>query len=998
MNTHIFRLAVVVTLVVCLFSGAFFYSGCGTDKTETQVNFLVEEYLDNSFLSRIDPSISGAFSGIPLARAYHETQGYYELSFTKTAYDVDESSQWTTGELQDKIEPDNLHTWPNVINLTLLHDENAVLLNDLLAPLSEYDQNGLINSEVIPALRDGSRIFLARDFITTLVRDDKVYTEIPYFLFINLDMPKINAVLELQGFNPDAPFPDAPFIHDPHVEKLIQLLIQGSDLNGELWHMCLRGNEKIQKFQAVVVSKDGAGEFDIRLMTSTCEDCCLGYKYQFNPPLYPPKKGERIPVPELSDKFDPGRNPNINLNNKLGQPVIGLAQGDVPSLIDKNPIIPVPDDDTVIAPGEEQELESETADELSEDPCCQSWPYAKLSREEIDCHLGELEKLQKELEKLKNSFEYQKRSQHGMENMDPVVQQWLKLDEFDDPYLSVNLTIYYQEVLYGLAFDDQYKTMVLDELDKLISQCSGCSKSSSPIEIKVNKKPKTTKTASINCDCDCDAKDACLYKNPLENSDYTQRKECLEKSIDSLQNQINDMNKELVALHKQFPKMKLLFDRTTIWDNIFYDGVTGIDARAFCLSPSGPGIQDYGVAEFFHNVYLGIVANNQSVDEAIKNAITEDMRKSQKAAGLVECALTQLGKSLKTAYEKELKNRGYSEKDIEILLNKNLTPEEKQAVEQVEKLRKEIQLKDLLRNKILLALVNMDRKQSECAKKYMEKKQCELTVAMAMMEGFKQSVASGELNFDTGFKTDFAHCDFCKEIQRLACCHGGNPACTSACKNYPADCCTDFKFPCGFMKYLICFGKSALYAKEQDKEEAEEQGEDVLFCPEFEYNSDPSCANNTCVTNEVCEKCTKKVLPTTVPTVVPPGVAPPTTFTLPPTVISPPTETLPPTTQVLRADASANAESLRDQSGCRSTLTVSYNAQDLTGGSYPVVRVVLTVNGQPWHDSGTISTVNYQNAVSKEVGCGQTFNIQVTATNKNGQMVTVPGSITTPIP
>jgi hypothetical protein len=149
-----------------------------------------------------------------------------------------------------------------------------------------------------------------------------------------------------------------------------------------------------------------------------------------------------------------------------------------------------------------------------------------------------------------------------------------------------------------------------------------------------------------------------------------------------------------------------------------------------------------------------------------------------------------------------------------------------------------------------------------------------------------------------------------------------------------------------------------------------------------------------------CEVCPGKT-PTPVVT---PGVTPPPTYTIPPTItpppteVTPPTETLPPTTQVLRADASANAESLRDAKGCSSTLTISYNAQDLTGESYPVVKVVLTVNGQLWHDSGTISTVNYQNAVSKEVGCGQTFNIQVTATNKNGQIVNVPGSITTPVP
>jgi len=838
-----FRLATVVILMVCLLVGVFFASGYGEeteDEAQTQVNFLVEEYLDGSFLSRIDASISEAFSSIPLARAYHETQGYYELPFDQTAYDVDDSSQWTTDELEDKIDPDNLYTWPNVINLSLLYDENAALLNTLLAALSEYDQNGLIDLKIMPALRDGSRIFLARDFITTLVRGDKVYTEIPYFLFINLDIHKIDAVLELQGFNPTDPFPDAPFIHDPHVEKLIQLLIQGADLNGSLWQMCLRGNEKIQKFQAVVVSKDDSGEFDIKLMTSTCEDCCLGQKYQFNPPFYPNRKGEGIPVLGLDNKFDPVQNPNINLNNNLGQPAVDLAQGEVPGLVDENPIIPVPEDDTVIDPGEEQESEAETADELSEDPCCQSSLCYTPSLEEIDCHLNELEKLKK-------SFEYWKGSQHGMEKMDPVVKQTLDIQDFVNSNYFLNQYIFYSEVWFGLAFDDEYQTMVLDELDNLISQCAGCSKNSSSVEIKVNGEPKTTEIASINCDCDCDAEGACLYKNPLENSNYTQRKDCLQDAIDGVQTQINTMNDELNDLYEAFPQIKLLISRTSIWDNIFFDGVKGIDARAFCPSMGGPATQDFGVDDFFHNVYLGIVANNQGVDEAIDNAITEEMRKSPEAAGLVQCALGQLKQSLKTAYQNKLAELEYSEHESKILLDKDepLSLEEKEAFEQVETLRKHIQLKELLRGKIRMALVNMDRKQAECARTYMENKHCELTAALAMMGGFRQSVASGALNFGIEFRTNIPHCDICEEIQRLACCQGGNPACTSACEDYPADCCTDFAFPCGFMRYLICFGKSAL--------DTGEQGEDVSFCPEFEYNSDPSCEGNTCITEEICE-------------------------------------------------------------------------------------------------------------------------------------------------
>ena len=842
MNTHIFRLAVVVTLVVCLFSSVFFFSGCGTDSDETQVNFLVEEYLDNSFLSRIDASIPVAFSSIPLARAYHETQGYYELPFSQTAYDVDESSQWTTDELESETDPDNLYTWPNVINLTLLYDEDAVLLDTLLAALSEYDQNSLIDLKIMPALKDGSRVFLARDFITALVRDDKVYTEIPYFLFINLDMPEIDAVLELQGFNPADPFPDAPFIHDPHVEKLIQLLIQGTDLDGNLWQMCLRGNEKIQKFQAVVVSKDDSGEFEIKQMTGTCEDCCLGHKYQFNPPFYPkPKKATGgIPVIGLNDMFNPAQNPNINLNSNLGQPAVDLVQGEVPGLVDENPIIPVPEDDTVIDPGEEQESEARTADELSEDPCCQSSLNYSASLEEIDCHIAKLEKLKK-------SFEYWKRNEHGMENMDPVVQQTLDIQGSVNFNYFLNQLIFYHEVHYQLAFDDQYQTMVLDELDNLISQCSGCSKNSSSVEIKVNEEPKTTETASINCDCDCDAEGACLYKNPLENSDYTQRRDCLQNAIDVVQNQTNEMNDELNELYRDFPRIKLPISRTTIWDNIFFDGVKGIDARAFCPSMGGPGTQDFGVDDFFHNIYLGIVANDQSVDEAIDNAITIEKKKSTAAAGLVECALGQLKQSLKTAYKKELAKRGYDAAQQDVLFDgiKGLTPVEREKFEEAETLKKRIALKELLRGKIRMALVNMDRKQAECAKTYMENRHCELTAALAVMGGFRQSVASGALNFSIGFRTKIPHCHICEEIQRLACCQGGNPACTSACEDYPADCCTDFQFPCGFMRYLICFGKSALVP--------EEQGEDIPFCPEFEYSSGPCCEGNTCITEEICE-------------------------------------------------------------------------------------------------------------------------------------------------
>jgi hypothetical protein len=103
-------------------------------------------------------------------------------------------------------------------------------------------------------------------------------------------------------------------------------------------------------------------------------------------------------------------------------------------------------------------------------------------------------------------------------------------------------------------------------------------------------------------------------------------------------------------------------------------------------------------------------------------------------------------------------------------------------------------------------------------------------------------------------------------------------------------------------------------------------------------------------------------------------------------------------TEVLIAGLEASAQSIRDESGCRSTLTISFSGQDITGGSYPVTNVVLIVNGQVWHDSGSISTGYYQNSVSKGVGCGETFNIEVTATNAIGLSATATKPITTPSP
>ncbi len=105
-----------------------------------------------------------------------------------------------------------------------------------------------------------------------------------------------------------------------------------------------------------------------------------------------------------------------------------------------------------------------------------------------------------------------------------------------------------------------------------------------------------------------------------------------------------------------------------------------------------------------------------------------------------------------------------------------------------------------------------------------------------------------------------------------------------------------------------------------------------------------------------------------------------------------------PTEEVLHVAFEASAESILDGFGCHSSLSISFEGLDLTGGAHLVTNVVLIVNGEVWHDSGSISTVFYQSSVEWQAGCGEAFDIEVMATNESGQLANSTGSITTPLP
>ena len=106
----------------------------------------------------------------------------------------------------------------------------------------------------------------------------------------------------------------------------------------------------------------------------------------------------------------------------------------------------------------------------------------------------------------------------------------------------------------------------------------------------------------------------------------------------------------------------------------------------------------------------------------------------------------------------------------------------------------------------------------------------------------------------------------------------------------------------------------------------------------------------------------------------------------------------PPPQTTLYAAYAASAHCTASGPECSCSLSISFDGKDLTGGDYPVTKVVLQVNGQVWHDSGSVSTTHYHQTEHRTVNCGETFNMVLTVNNSIGQTATSTGSLTTPVP
>jgi len=106
-------------------------------------------------------------------------------------------------------------------------------------------------------------------------------------------------------------------------------------------------------------------------------------------------------------------------------------------------------------------------------------------------------------------------------------------------------------------------------------------------------------------------------------------------------------------------------------------------------------------------------------------------------------------------------------------------------------------------------------------------------------------------------------------------------------------------------------------------------------------------------------------------------------------------EPLPPARETLYTSFEGEGQCTATQSSCSCNMVISIEGIDLTDGSYPVTSVTLTVNGENWHDSGSISETHYSKTVERSVACDAEFHIEVIATNSVDQTINATGYIST---
>jgi len=359
---------------------------------------------------------------------HHPIGGSLAQLLNDIAYDVDTSRSLSFDELKNWIETapgeaegtslTKFHFWPNIINLTEVYyaGDGHALFNDILDQLLEREPNRTqLQSDLTTQVARGDRVFSACDFISSLMYGFKTYWEVYYGLVINLDNPDKTGVRKpyiqeilVHEYGADG----LPLLHDPHTEKLAAIFAASATIPlGKTWDLCLRGNLKNTKYNAIVVDKLAEApdaEFYIKRVDLTCgcdffSDLDTSVPDVPKVPLKPPWKPWN-PVPEPVWERQPLPNPNLPKNpNEPPDPEPGPGEPPIWPWPFKHhgPFIPsepllLPPEDTIeppVTPGEEPE----PAEEEKQGKTCSDWPTKDCTRaSEVQDKLDKTEKARKE--------------------------------------------------------------------------------------------------------------------------------------------------------------------------------------------------------------------------------------------------------------------------------------------------------------------------------------------------------------------------------------------------------------------------------------------------------------------------------------------------------------------------------------------------------------------------------------------------------------------------
>jgi len=90
----------------------------------------------------------------------------------------------------------------------------------------------------------------------------------------------------------------------------------------------------------------------------------------------------------------------------------------------------------------------------------------------------------------------------------------------------------------------------------------------------------------------------------------------------------------------------------------------------------------------------------------------------------------------------------------------------------------------------------------------------------------------------------------------------------------------------------------------------------------------------------------------------------------------------------ITVNLSTTSETTKDEAGCRSIVTIDYEAINSSGESNPISDVQLDVNGERYRSWSGIPTEHYQEDTLLESDCSEVYIIQLTATNYDGETKT----------